>query len=108
MGKLCPDEAWWREAFRSARIWSLESVSESKSESKSGAIADCVRLVKNSRNVKVCSKSGSGVRSIASRRRCLIGDNINMTSKSISSHFIVFPIDPMTMMVKVSDAIASL
>ena len=28
MGKLCPDEAWWREAFKSARIWSLESVSE--------------------------------------------------------------------------------
>lgn len=45
------------------------------SESKSGAIpAAGVRLVKNSRNVKVCSKIDSGVRSIASRRRCLIGD----------------------------------
>lgn len=74
MGNVCPVLAWWREVFRSARIWSLESVSESKSESKSGAIAVCVRLVKNSRNVRVCSKSDSGVRSIASRRRCLISD----------------------------------
>ena len=76
MKKVCPDEAWWREAFRSARIWLLESLSESKSESKSGAIANCVRRVKNSRNARVCSKSGSGVCSIASRRRCLIGDII--------------------------------